>query len=76
MQILALYFLPAALLIFWIPIQAIRRREIRLVRPITISRDRHPVWFWMNVAFLMLCGGYILVGTLSFIIYPVPLIPR
>ena len=76
MQIMGLYFLPIVFLILWIPIQGIRRREIRLVRPITISRDRHPIWFWINVVFLTLCGVVGLLVALGAIFDPVPLIPK
>jgi hypothetical protein len=71
MQIMGFFFLVTVIpLILWMPIQAVRRREIRLVRPIIISQDRHPVWFWMNVLFLTLCGVTGLLVALGAIFWP------
>lgn len=54
-RIMAAYWLPI-IFFLWIPIQGIRRGEIRLLRPIVIRRDRHPIFFWINVAFLVFFG--------------------
>jgi len=71
-----IYLVTLVPLIPWIPIQGVRRGEIRLVWPIVISRTRHPIWFWINVAFLTICGVAGLLAALGAIIENPPLIPK
>jgi hypothetical protein len=75
MQMMGVIYLCTIIpLILWMPIQGVRRGEIRLLW--RIGRDRHPIWFWINIVFLTLCGVVALLMALAAIIENPPLFPQ